>query len=126
MPRREAALEVLQRERRGRGRSDAGGRLRVPALQQVEQDDAPEVAGGEHRWPAAADPERRTRRRRVAGVHFEEGVEHLRQQGLITYETALENASNPDDFKLKVQGIASTGDAAREQMEQAGFSAGRI
>ena len=29
-------------------------------------------------------------------------------QGLISYETALENASNPDDFKLRVQGISST------------------
>ena len=57
---------------------------------------------------------------------FDQSLYDLYQQGLITYETALENASNPDDFKLKIQGIASTGDAAREQMEQAGFSAGRI
>jgi len=40
---------------------------------------------------------------------------------LITYETALENASKPDDFKLRVQGIGSTSDSAREQMESAGF-----
>jgi len=26
------------------------------------------------------------------------------RKGLVSYETALENASNPDDFKLKVQG----------------------
>jgi len=39
----------------------------------------------------------------------------------VTYEVALENATNPDDFKLKVQGIGSTADAAREQMEAAGF-----
>src|SRR5438105_10751744 len=45
----------------------------------------------------------------------------LYQQGLVTYEVALENATNPDDFKLKVQGIGSTADAAREQMEAAGF-----
>ena len=57
---------------------------------------------------------------------FDQSLYDLYQQGLITYETALENASNPDDFKLKVQGIASTADAAREQMEQVGFSAGRI
>ncbi|HEY6349198.1 MAG TPA: type IV pilus twitching motility protein PilT [Candidatus Angelobacter sp.] len=58
--------------------------------------------------------------------NFDQSLYDLYQQGLITYETALENASNPDDFKLKVQGIASTADAAREQMEQAGFSSGRI
>jgi twitching motility protein PilT len=57
---------------------------------------------------------------------FDQSLYDLYQQGLITYETALENASNPDDFKLKVQGIASTADAAREQMEQTGFGAGRI
>jgi len=56
---------------------------------------------------------------------FDQSLYDLYQQALITYETALENASNPDDFKLKVQGIASTADAAREQMEQVGFSTGR-
>jgi twitching motility protein PilT len=57
---------------------------------------------------------------------FDQSLYELYQQGLITYETALENASNPDDFKLKVQGIASTADSAREQMEQAGFGAGKV
>src|SRR5262252_10162796 len=57
---------------------------------------------------------------------FDQSLYDLFQQGLITYETALENASNPDDFKLKVQGIASSADAAREQMEQTGFGVGRI
>jgi twitching motility protein PilT len=56
---------------------------------------------------------------------FDQSLYDLFQQGLITYETALENASNPDDFKLKIQGIASTADAAREQMEQVGFSSGK-
>jgi twitching motility protein PilT len=56
---------------------------------------------------------------------FDQSLYDLYSQGLISYETALENASNPDDFKLKVQGIHSTADAAREQMEQTGFSAGR-
>src|SRR5499433_1280197 len=58
--------------------------------------------------------------------NFDQSLYDLYQQGLITYETALENASNPDDFKLKVQGIASAGDASREQMEQTSFSSGRI
>jgi twitching motility protein PilT len=56
---------------------------------------------------------------------FDQSLYDLYSQGLVSYETALENASNPDDFKLKVQGIHSTADAAREQMEQTGFSAGR-
>ena len=42
-------------------------------------------------------------------------------QVLISFETALETASNPDDLKLRVQGIASTGDAAREEMQRAGY-----
>ena len=57
---------------------------------------------------------------------FDQSLYDLYQQALITYETALENASNPDDFKLKVQGIASAADASREQMEQTSFSAGRV
>jgi twitching motility protein PilT len=44
-------------------------------------------------------------------------------QGLISYETALETASNPDDFKLRVQGIASTADSARDEMQRAGYGA---
>ena len=41
--------------------------------------------------------------------------------GLISYETALENASNADDFKLRMQGIASTADISRQSMQSAGF-----
>src|SRR3954470_8372285 len=52
---------------------------------------------------------------------FDQSLYDLYQQGLITYDVALENATNPDDFKLKGQGIGSTADAAREQMEAAGF-----
>ncbi|HJX00762.1 MAG TPA: type IV pilus twitching motility protein PilT [Terriglobales bacterium] len=52
---------------------------------------------------------------------FDQSLYDLYQQGLITYEVALENATNPDDFKLKVQGIGSSAEAAKEQMEAAGF-----
>ena len=52
---------------------------------------------------------------------FDQSLYDLYSKGLISYETALENASNPDDFKLRVQGISSTGDAARDEMQQAGF-----
>ncbi len=52
---------------------------------------------------------------------FDQSLYELYSQGLISYETAVDNASNPDDFRLRVQGIASAADAAREEMEQAGF-----
>lgn len=47
---------------------------------------------------------------------FDQSLYSLLQQGLVDYETALANASNPDDFKLKVQGIASTADSTRDEM----------
>ncbi|MBI2815807.1 MAG: type IV pilus twitching motility protein PilT [Acidobacteria bacterium] len=50
---------------------------------------------------------------------FDQSLYDLHTSGLITYEEALRNASNPDDFKLRVQGIRSTADAAREQMQAA-------
>ena len=53
---------------------------------------------------------------------FDQSLWDLCQQNLITYETALENASNADDFKLRAQGISSTSDIARNEMQAAGFS----
>jgi twitching motility protein PilT len=53
---------------------------------------------------------------------FDQSLYDLYSNGLITYETALENASNPDDFKLRVEGISSTADSARHDMQSAGFS----
>jgi twitching motility protein PilT len=53
---------------------------------------------------------------------FDQSLYELYTAGHISYEVALENASNPDDFKLRVQGIGSTADSAREQMEQAARS----
>jgi twitching motility protein PilT len=50
---------------------------------------------------------------------FDQSLYDLLQQGLISYETALENASNPDDFKLRVQGISGTAESTRE-MEGSG------
>src|SRR5690242_19169708 len=48
---------------------------------------------------------------------FDQSLYWLYTQGLISYDTALENASNPDDFKLRVQGITGTNDGTRETME---------
>jgi hypothetical protein len=39
----------------------------------------------------------------------------------VNNETEMENAYNPDDFKLRMQGIASTADISRQSMQSAGF-----
>src|SRR3954462_10671886 len=52
---------------------------------------------------------------------FDQSLYWLYTQGLIAYDTALENASNPDDFKLRVQGITGTNDGTRDTMEAARF-----
>ena len=52
---------------------------------------------------------------------FDQSLWDLFQAGLISYETALENASNADDFKLRMQGIASTADISRQEMQSAGY-----
>jgi twitching motility protein PilT len=47
---------------------------------------------------------------------FDQSIFNLYQQGFVTVEEALRWASNVDEFKLKVQGIATTGDLARDEM----------
>jgi twitching motility protein PilT len=54
---------------------------------------------------------------------FDQSLYDLYSQGLISYEVALENATNPDDFKLRVSGISSTTESARDEM-QTSYSAG--
>ena len=49
---------------------------------------------------------------------FDQSLYDLYVRELITYEEALIRASNPDDFKLRIQGIRSAADAAREEMER--------
>src|SRR5204862_1012244 len=53
---------------------------------------------------------------------FDQSIFGLYEQGLVSYEEALRWASNVDEFKLKVQGISTTADLARDQMAR---SAGR-
>jgi len=48
---------------------------------------------------------------------FDQSLYQLYKGGLITLDEALRRASNPDEFKLKVQGIQFTADIGREQME---------
>ena len=50
---------------------------------------------------------------------FDQSIYDLHTKGLVSYEDALQNASNPDDFKLRLQGIRSTTDTARDEMEAA-------
>jgi twitching motility protein PilT len=48
---------------------------------------------------------------------FDQSLYLLYKNGLITLEEALRRASNPDEFKLKIQGIQSTSDISREEMD---------
>ena len=56
---------------------------------------------------------------------FDQSIFSLFEQGLVSYEEALRWASNVDEFKLKVQGISTTSDAARDQMARARGIGGR-
>jgi len=49
---------------------------------------------------------------------FDQSLYDLYNRELITYDEALIRASNPDDFKLRIQGIRSAADSAREEMER--------
>ncbi|MFI5165709.1 MAG: type IV pilus twitching motility protein PilT [Thermoanaerobaculales bacterium] len=50
---------------------------------------------------------------------FDQSLYSLYKSGLITIEEALRRASNPDEFRLRIQGIQSTSDVSREEMESA-------
>ena len=49
---------------------------------------------------------------------FDQSLWDLFQAGLISYEIALENASNADDFKLRMQGVSSSSDISRTKCRQ--------
>lgn len=48
---------------------------------------------------------------------FDQSLFQLYKNGLITLDEALRRATNPDEFRLKIQGVQFTADAAREEME---------
>jgi twitching motility protein PilT len=48
---------------------------------------------------------------------FDQSLFSLYRAGLITLEEALKRSSNPDEFKLKIQGVQFTADVSREEME---------
>jgi twitching motility protein PilT len=49
---------------------------------------------------------------------FDQSLFHLFQSGLISLEEALRGSSNPDEFRLRVSGIRSASDQAKEDMER--------
>jgi twitching motility protein PilT len=50
---------------------------------------------------------------------FDQSLYSLYKSGLVTLEEALKRSTNPNEFKLKIQGIQSTSDLAREEMDAA-------
>jgi len=51
---------------------------------------------------------------------FDQSIFFLYEQGLVTAEEALRSATSPDEFKLRMQGITTTTEAARDEMARAG------
>ena len=51
---------------------------------------------------------------------FDQSIYGLYQGGRISYDTALQWASNPDEFKMRVQGVTSTAGEARAEMAHPG------
>ncbi|HZF11201.1 MAG TPA: type IV pilus twitching motility protein PilT [Thermoanaerobaculia bacterium] len=49
---------------------------------------------------------------------FDQSLYQLYKSGLITLDEAMRRASNPDEFKLKIQGVQFTADIARDQMDE--------
>jgi twitching motility protein PilT len=50
---------------------------------------------------------------------FDQSIFTHYKRGVVSYDDALRYATNLDEFKLKVQGIATTSEMAREEMHQA-------
>ncbi len=48
---------------------------------------------------------------------FDQSLMHLVKSGLVTYDEALKNVSNRDDFALRFKGIASTSDGTWDDFE---------
>jgi twitching motility protein PilT len=48
---------------------------------------------------------------------FDQSLYQLYKSGLISLEEAMRQASNPNEFRLKIQGIQSTSDVAAEEMD---------
>ena len=55
---------------------------------------------------------------------FDQSLYGLYKSGLITLEEAMARASNPDEFRLKVEGVQFTADIGRDEMEESLQTAG--
>ena len=55
---------------------------------------------------------------------FDQSLMSLLKQKLISFEEALRQCSNPDDFKLKVSGVSSTSDLSWEDFDKEGGKSG--
>jgi twitching motility protein PilT len=55
---------------------------------------------------------------------FDQSIFHLFERKLVSFQEAVRWASNVEDFKLKVQGISSTADMARDQMARTAMRGG--
>jgi twitching motility protein PilT len=51
---------------------------------------------------------------------FDQSLMHLYRSGLITLEEALRNASNADEFRMRVHGILSSSEQAKEELKKMG------
>jgi twitching motility protein PilT len=49
---------------------------------------------------------------------FDQSLYSLYKSGLITLDEALKRATNPDEFRLKIQGVQFTADISRDQMDE--------
>ena len=49
---------------------------------------------------------------------FDQSLMFLYRSGLITYDEALRQSSNPDDFALRVKGISSTSDSTWDAFDK--------
>lgn len=55
---------------------------------------------------------------------FDQGLMQLLQKKLITFDEALRQSSNPDDFKLRVSGVAGTSEAGWSDFGEGGDESG--
>ena len=51
---------------------------------------------------------------------FDQSLLMLLKEGLVTLDEALRQASNPDDFALRVRGVSSTSDLTWDDFEKGG------
>ena len=51
---------------------------------------------------------------------FDQSLMMLLKQELITFDEALRQCSNPDDFKLKFSGVSSTSDLSWDDFDKKG------